>query len=166
MKAIVCARYGSPDVLKLKEVEKPSPKDNEVLVKIVATAVTSGDCRMRSFTVPLTLWLPSRIALGITKPRKSIPGLFLAGEIETAGKDVEKFHKGDQIYGRTPDMQFGAYAQYTCMTEKSIMHESRQMYPMKKRLPFLLEASLLCIFLEQARSKANRKCLSMELPEQ
>lgn len=121
MKAIVCTKYGPPEVLQLRDVDKPTPKNNEVLVKIFATAVTSGDCRMRSFTVPLFLWLSSRIALGITKPRKSIPGLFLAGEIEIVGKDVEKFHKGDQVYARTPDMQFGAYAQFICLPEKSIM---------------------------------------------
>jgi NADPH:quinone reductase-like Zn-dependent oxidoreductase len=90
MKAIVCTKYGPPEVLQLREVEKPSPNDNEVLVKVHATAVTSGDCRMRSFTVPPSLWLPSRIALGITKPRKLIPGLFLAGEIVAAGKDAQK----------------------------------------------------------------------------
>ena len=121
MKAIVCTKYGPPEVLQLKEVEKPTPKDNDVLVKIYATAVTSGDCRMRSFNVPLMQWLPARLILGLKKPRNPILGLWLAGEIETAGKAVNKFKKGDRVYARTPDSKFGAYAEYTCMTENSIM---------------------------------------------
>ena len=108
MKAIVCTKYGSPDVLQQKEVEKPVPKDHEVLVKVHATAVTSGDCRMRSFKVPFLMWIPSRLALGLMKPRRCIPGLFLAGEVVAAGKDVIAFQRGDQIYARTPDLRFGA----------------------------------------------------------
>ena len=86
MKAIVYEKYGPPEVLQLKEVEKPTPKNNEVLVKVYATAVTSGDCRMRSFNVPVMQWLPARLILGLKKPRNPILGLWLAGEIETAGK--------------------------------------------------------------------------------
>jgi NADPH:quinone reductase-like Zn-dependent oxidoreductase len=118
MKAIVYEKYGPPEVLQLKEVEKPTPKNNEVLVKVYATAVTSGDCRMRSFNVPLMQWLPARLILGLKKPRNPILGLWLAGEIETAGKAVKK---GDRVYARTPDMRFGAYAEYTCLPENSIM---------------------------------------------
>ena len=118
MKAIVYEKYGPPEVLQLKEVEKPMPRNNEVLVKVYATAVTSGDCRMRSFSVPLMQWLPARLILGLKKPRNPILGLWLAGEIETAGKAVKK---GDRVYARTPDMRFGAYAEYTCLPENSIM---------------------------------------------
>ena len=118
MKAIVYEKYGPPEVLQLKEVEKPTPKNNEVLVKVCATAVTSGDCRMRSFNVPVMQWLPARLILGLKKPRNPILGLWLAGEIETAGKAVKK---GDRVYARTPDMRFGAYAEYTCLPENSIM---------------------------------------------
>jgi NADPH:quinone reductase-like Zn-dependent oxidoreductase len=124
MKAIVCTKYGPPDVLQLKEVEKPTPKDNEVLIKIYATAVHSGDCRMRSLNLVGVSFLQrilARLILGVTKPRKPILGLFLAGEIETAGNKVKKFKKGDRVYARTPDMRFGAYAEYTCLPENSIM---------------------------------------------
>ena len=86
MKAVVYEKYGSPDVLELREIEKPAPKDNEVLVKVSVTTVTVADSRVRSFTVPLSYWLPARIALGIRKPKKAILGAELAGEIESVGK--------------------------------------------------------------------------------
>lgn len=116
MKAMVCTKYGSPDVLELQEVAKPTPKDNEILVKVHAATVASGDIRVRSFNSPLLLWLPMRIFLGLRKPRKSILGVELAGEIEETGRDVKKFKKGDQIFAMT-GMNFGAHAEYTCLPE-------------------------------------------------
>ena len=86
MKAIVCTRYGSPDVLQLKEVNKPIPNENEVLVKIYATTVASGDIRVRGFNSPLLLWIPMRIVLGLRKPRQPILGVELAGEVEQIGR--------------------------------------------------------------------------------
>jgi len=124
MKAIVCTRYGPPEVLQLKEVEKPVPKSNEVLVKVYATAVHSGDCRMRSLNlagVSFPQRILVRLVLGATKPRKPILGLWLSGEIEATGKSVKRFRVGDKVYARTPDKQFGAYAQYACLPENSIM---------------------------------------------
>ncbi|MBH5318424.1 NAD(P)-dependent alcohol dehydrogenase [Paenibacillus sp. GSMTC-2017] len=116
MRAIVCTKYGSPDDLQLKEVKKASPKNDEILIKVHATTVTSGDCRVRSFKSPPLLWVPMRLVLGFSKPRKAILGVELAGEIEAVGKDVKRFKKGDQVYGLT-GMRFGAHAEYTCMPE-------------------------------------------------
>jgi len=120
MKAIVCTKYGPPEVLQLKEVEKPVPRDNEVRIKIFATTVTSGDSRMRSFTVPLSFWLPARMALGLRKPKKAILGAELAGEIEATGRDVKMFRKGDQVFAY-PGHNGGAYAEYICMPENGCL---------------------------------------------
>jgi 2-desacetyl-2-hydroxyethyl bacteriochlorophyllide A dehydrogenase len=119
MKAIVCAKYGPPDVLQLKEVEEPIPKDNEVLVKIHATTVTIGDIRIRSFTFAPWFWLPGRIMYGLRKPRKKIPGNELAGEIESVGKDVKHLKSGDQVFGYRREICFGGTnAEYQCLPEE------------------------------------------------
>jgi len=115
MKAIVYTKYGSPDVLQVKEVEKPKPKDNEVLIKVHAAEVTKADCEMRSFNFQVKwFWLPLRVALGLIKPRKQILGGYFSGEVESVGKDVSKFKKRDQIFGTTK-LRLGAYGEYVCL---------------------------------------------------
>ena len=121
MKAIICTKYGPPEVLQLREVEKPTPKDNEVLIKIYATAVTASDIFIRGSQIPIQFLIPMRLMLGLTKPRKSIIGLVLAGEIESIGKDVKRFRIGDQVYGLT-GFGLGAYAEYKCMKETDSTH--------------------------------------------
>ncbi|PKL66581.1 MAG: NAD(P)-dependent alcohol dehydrogenase [Methanobacteriales archaeon HGW-Methanobacteriales-1] len=120
MKAVLCTKYGSPDVLQLEEVEKPTPKDNELLIRIHASSVTAGDCEIRSFKMPGWLWLPARIGFGIRGPRNKILGQELAGEIESVGKDVKRFRKGDQVFGRT-GFGFGAHAEYICLSEDGVL---------------------------------------------
>ena len=128
MKAIVINKYGSPDVLQITEIEKPTPRDNEVLVKIHATPVNFGDIMVRNFkavsprkfTMPEPLWLPVRIMFGFTKPRVKILGSEFAGKIEAVGKDVTRFKPGDQVFGyRGPKM--GANAEYLCVAEDSLL---------------------------------------------
>ncbi|MBE0684260.1 MAG: NAD(P)-dependent alcohol dehydrogenase [Anaerolineales bacterium] len=121
MKAIVASQYGGPEVLQLEEVQKPTPKANEILIKVHATTVTVADFRMRSFTVPAAVWIPARLALGITKPRQPIFGSELAGVVEAVGKDVTRFKVGDQVFASTLTENFGGYAEYKCLPEKAMM---------------------------------------------
>ncbi|MHA2187123.1 MAG: NAD(P)-dependent alcohol dehydrogenase [Candidatus Thorarchaeota archaeon] len=115
MKAIVYERYGPPDVLQIKEVEKPSPQDNEVLIRNHATTATLYDCWNRSATAPPGFGLLSRIASGIRSPKQPILGIDVAGEIEAVGKDVTLFKPGDQVFGFS--VSLGAYAEYICLPE-------------------------------------------------
>jgi NADPH:quinone reductase-like Zn-dependent oxidoreductase len=117
VKAIICTKWGSPDVLELKEVEKPTPKDNEVLIRIHAATVTAGDCELRRLDFPPTLRFLARLGFGFRGPRKKILGQELAGEIEKVGKDVKLFKKGDKVFAHT-GFGMGAYAEYRCMPEE------------------------------------------------
>ncbi len=116
VKAIVYKRYGPPDVLELAEVEKPTPNDNEVLIRIHATTVTAGDWRARSLHVPAGFGLMSRLFLGVSRPRQPVLGTELAGEIESVGKGVSKFRVADQVFAYSGS-GMGCYAEYKCMTE-------------------------------------------------
>lgn len=117
MKAIVYTKFGTPDVLKLTEVDKPTPKEGEVLIKVYATTVCSADYRMRGLDVRTQiLGLLFGINLGLTRPKNPILGTELAGEIESVGKGVKQLKKGDEVFGSTGG--FGAYAEYICLPEE------------------------------------------------
>ncbi len=124
MKAIVYTKYGPPEVLQLKEVAKPTPKGNEILIRIFATPVNFGDVVVRNFksisprkfNMPFIFWLIGKIVLGLRKPRTTILGAELAGEIESVGKNVTLFNEGDQVFGYV-GQSMGAYAEYICMPE-------------------------------------------------
>jgi len=128
MKAIVYTEYGTPEVLQLREVAKPAPNDNELLIKIHATSVNIGDLWARNFkamtpskfTMPLPLWLPSRMYFGFTKPKINILGSEFAGQVEAVGKDVKRFRKGDQVFGYR-GQRMGANAEYLCVPQDGLV---------------------------------------------
>jgi len=119
MKAMIYTEYGPPDVLHLAEVEKHAPKDNEILVKVFATTVSSGVLWARTGRHPDSQFftLAIRLTFGLTKPKKTILGYELSGEVESVGKDVKLFQKGDQVFGTTTGLDAGAYAEYVCLPE-------------------------------------------------
>ena len=115
MKAIVYTEYGTADVLRIEEIEKPVPGDDEVLIRIHAAEATKADCELRSFNFAVKwFWLPLRVAMGITRPNKQVLGGYFAGEVESVGRDVSKFKQGDQVFGTTR-LRFGAYGEYASL---------------------------------------------------
>ncbi len=123
MRAVVYSEYGPPEVLHLEEVAKPIPKDNEVLIKVHAAEATKSDCEMRrsKFAVKW-FWLPMRIAMGVTKPKKQILGGYFAGVVDAVGKDVTKFKTGDEVFG-SAGLRLGAYGEYLCLPDSATMAE-------------------------------------------
>jgi NADPH:quinone reductase-like Zn-dependent oxidoreductase len=158
MKAIVCTKYGPPEVLHLADVAKPNPKANEVLVKIHATTVTLFDCWQRSSTAPPGFGLLSRIASGIRKPKQPILGTELAGEIDAVGKDVTKFKKGDQVFGFT-GMQLGTYAEYVSLPEDGMvaMKPTNMSYEEAAAIPYGALTALY--FLRKGNIQSEQKVL-------
>jgi 2-desacetyl-2-hydroxyethyl bacteriochlorophyllide A dehydrogenase len=118
MKAIICTNYGPPEVLQLREIEKPVPGDNDVLIRICAATVTMGDCELRSLTLPPWTRFPIRIYMGYSKPKNLIPGMELSGIVEAVGKNVSNFKVGDEVFGAS-GMGMGANAEYICRPAKS-----------------------------------------------
>ena len=159
MKAVVWTQYGPPDVLQYREVEKPSPKHNEVLVKIHATAVTAGDCEMRTLKVPPWIAFPMRIYVGFSKPtRVTILGSYLAGEIETVGRDVKRFTAGDQIFG-TSGLHCGGYAEYICLPEEGIMAPKPAGMTFEEAAPVALGGLEALHFLRKAAIRPGQTVL-------
>ncbi len=153
MKASICTKYGTPEVVQLKEVEKPLVKENEILIKIHATSVSSGDARIRRAD-PFII----RLIFGWKRPRKSTLGVVVAGEIEAIGTGVSKFKVGDQVFGST-GMSFGAHAEYTSVTEDAVLalKPTNMTYEEAAAIPFGATASLH--FLNKANIQAGQKVL-------
>jgi NADPH:quinone reductase-like Zn-dependent oxidoreductase len=158
MKAVICTKYGPPEVLQVSEIEKPTPGNNEVLIKIFATSVTASDCIIRGFKLPLAQWIPARLALGLTKPRKSILGLILSGEVEKTGDRVKQFKKGDKVFAHT-FLRFGAYAEYTCIPETCAIAymPSNTSFEEAAAIPF--GGTLALYYLKKANIRRGQKVL-------
>ena len=116
MKAVICTRWGPPEVLRVAEVERPAPRKSEVCIRIVATAVTVSDCIARGLKAPARYRILARLVMGMRGPRRPIFGMVLAGEIESVGRNVRSFKPGDQVFGLSR-WKAGCYAEYVCWSE-------------------------------------------------
>lgn len=160
MKAVICTKYGPPEVLQIKEVEKPTPNDNEALIKVFASTVTAGDCRIIRFNFPKWFWLPGRIIFGITKPKKNIPGWELSGEIESVGKDVTRFKKGDNVFGFNKGISFGATnAEYKCLSEDRLVPIELDKISYEEAAAIPIGGCTALHFLREADIKEGQKVL-------
>ena len=156
MKAIFFDRYGTPEVLYLKEVEKPTPGANEILLKIHASAVTMGDCELRSPEIPSFTWFLARLFFGLRKPRRRILGSYLAGEIVSVGEEVKSFRKGDQLFGVST--RFGAYAEYICLPDTAALTTLPANMTFEEAAPVTLGLDSLH-FLQKAMISNNEEVL-------
>ncbi|MEM6965289.1 MAG: NAD(P)-dependent alcohol dehydrogenase [Bacteroidota bacterium] len=153
MKSVICTEYGSPEVLQLQQTNIPQPKENEILVKIHATSATSGDARIRRAD-PFII----RLIFGFKKPKNAILGVVIAGEVKAVGKAVTRYKVGGQVFGST-GMQFGAYAEYTTISEDGTLtlKPPQLSYEEAAAIPFGALAALH--FLKKANLKAGQKVL-------
>ena len=164
MKAVICTKYGSPNVLQLQKVEKPIPKDNEILVKIHATTVHIGDTKIRSFKPDMGFFLDllvkpmMRIMIGFRGPRKKILGMELAGEIKAIGKNVTLFKQGDKVFAST-ELSFGTYAEYTCMPENGVIAVLPENVSYEEAAPIPNGGMTALLILKKANIQKGQKVL-------
>ena len=160
MKAIICTKYGSPEVLEVQEVEKPSPKEEELLVRVISTAVNSGDLRVRGLVVEGFMKLVMQVVLGFSKPKKPILGTVFSGIVESIGKNVVSFKSGDLVFGMT-GFQFGTYAEYLTIGEKSAVTSMPQNASFEEAVSLIFGGQTAIYFLEKAKiqEKKNPKVL-------
>ena len=160
MKAAICTKYGPPEVLKIKMVEKPVPKDNEILIKIIASAVNSGDVRVRGLVVEGFMKIVMRLVLGFSKPRKPILGTVFSGIVEQVGKNVSNFKIADEVYG-IRGFKFGTYAEYIAVADKSVIVKKPFNATFEEAAAICFGGQTAYYFLEKAKisEKANLKIL-------
>ena len=158
MKAIICTKYGPPELLQLQDVEKPIPKHNEVLIKIIATSVSTSDCIVRSGKAPFLYWILMRLALGFSRPRKAILGQVLSGLIEGIGKDVTDFQIGNSVFAHT-FMKFGSYAEYICLPELCAITNMPENCTFEEAASIPYGGTLALYFLQKANIKSGQRVL-------
>ena len=163
MRAVICTKYGEPEVLQLQEIAKPIPRNNEVCVKIKATSITGSDIIIRGGKLSGIMGLGMRLAIGFSKPRNPILGLIMAGEIESVGKKVKRFKKGDEVFGvtiKTPmQPRMGTYAEYKCLPEDSflVIKPANKSYEESAAIPF--GGGIALDFLKRANIQSGQKVL-------
>ena len=158
MKAIKCIKYGHPEVLRFVNLDKPIPKDNEVLIKNYATTVTVADCRVRGFDVPTSFWLPAKFALGFSKPRQSILGSELSGVVEGIGKNVTKYKIGDEIFAFSGH-KLGAYTEFRLLNENECIAIKPQNLSFEQSAALSFGGISALYFLRKANIKEGEKVL-------
>lgn len=156
MKAAIQTAYGTPDVVVIRDMPKPLPKDNEVLVRIIATTVTSGDSRLRAFRVPAAFWLPARLFLGINKPRKAVLGSEFAGEVEAAGSGVTRFKAGDRVFGMHV---YDVHAEYKAVPETAAIAAMPEKAGFAEAAALPFGALTALFFVERADIEPGQKVL-------
>lgn len=158
MKAVICSKYGGPDVLELKQIDKPLPNENEILINIHATTVSSGDVRVRSLEAPVFIKPLMRLVLGFRKPRQPILGTELAGKIEAIGQKVTRFQVGEPVMAFT-GMKFGAHAEYICVPENGLVTKMPEQATYEEAAAILFGGTSALHFLSKAKLKAGHKVL-------
>lgn len=160
MKAVICTKYGHPEVLQIRNVQKPTAKENEILVKIIATAINSGDVRVRGLTVSGFMKIIMRLVLGFSKPRKPILGTVFSGVVETVGNKVSKFKNGDKVFGMT-GFKFGTYAEYIAVNQSSNVIQMPHNASYEEAAAIIFGGQTAIYFLDKAKinEKPNAKIL-------
>lgn len=155
MKAALCTAYGGPEVLKIAEVPKPQPKSHELLIAVKATAVNSGDVRVRGLVVEGIMKVMMRLAIGINKPRNPILGTVFAGQVEAIGPQVKSYKVGDQVFGMT-GFKFGAHAEYLCISEKGNLYSMPTETSYEEAVSFIFGGQTVIHFFDKMQI-FNRK---------
>jgi NADPH:quinone reductase-like Zn-dependent oxidoreductase len=162
MKAAVYTKYGPPEVVGVRDVEQPTPRDDQLLIRVHATTVNVGDVRMRAFRVPLSFWLPARLALGVVGPRQSILGMELSGVVEGVGKNVTRFAVGDAVFGSTQARGAtfsGGHAEYACLFESGVIAKKPPALSHKQAATLGISARTALYFLRAAKIESGQKVL-------
>jgi NADPH:quinone reductase-like Zn-dependent oxidoreductase len=160
MKAIVCPEYGTPEVLQLVHVQKPTPKDNEALIKVYSSTITAGDCRIIRFNFAKWFWLPGRFIFGFSKPRKEVPGWEFSGKIESVGKNVKQYKAGDMVFGFNKGISFGGTnAEYKCIAANRLIKFNPNTISCDEAAAIPIGGLTALHFLRKAKTSNGKKVL-------